>query len=133
MASPNVARLLETYDAFVHGRLDKIPVLFDPDGFYSSSGMFVGIDEVYRGHQRIAEMWYASTEAWETLNIEAGRIEERGDCVVAEAHFSGIGAESGLEVDFTMAHLVRYRDGLIVEFAGFPGLDEALAALEASG
>ncbi len=132
MASPNVTRLLETYEAFVHGRLELIPEIFDPDGFYSSSGVFVGMDDEYRGHQRIAELWYASTEAWETLTAEAGRIEEHGDCVVAEALFKGMGAESGLEVSFAAGHLVRFRDGKIVEFSAFPSFEEALEAFEAA-
>ena len=126
MPSRNVARLHETYHAFVHGQLDRIPEFFAPDGFYRASGVFVGMDEVYRGHARIEQFWYASTEAWEWLTIEAGRTAEYGDYVVAEAHFKGVGAESGLEVAFDAGHLVHFRDGLIVEFLAFPTWQDAV-------
>ncbi len=88
------------------------------------------MDDEYRGHARIEELWHASTEAWETLQIEPWRTAEFGDCVVAEAHMEGIGAESGLEVKFEAGHLVRFRDGLIVEFLAFPTFEEALEAAE---
>ena len=90
------------------------------------------MDDEYRGHERIAELWYASTEAWETLVIEAGRMADHGNCVVAEALMEGVGAESGLEVTFAAGHLVRFRDGLIVEFSAFASWEQALEAFEAA-
>lgn len=38
MPIDNRARLLETYQAFVEGQLDRIPEFFDPDGVYRTSG-----------------------------------------------------------------------------------------------
>jgi ketosteroid isomerase-like protein len=128
MESRYVIRLRETYDAFEHGQLERIPEFFAPEGYYRTSGVFVGMDDVYKGHARIEELWHASTEAWETLSIEAWRIASHGDCVVAEAHMEGIGAESGLEVSFEAGHLVRFRDGMIVEFLAFPTFEQALEA-----
>jgi ketosteroid isomerase-like protein len=130
MPSRNITRLRETYHAFDHGQLERIPEFFAPDGFYRSSGVFVGMDAEYRGHDRIEELWHASTEAWETLAIEMWRTAEYGDWVVAEAHMEGIGAESGLEVAFEAGHLVRFGDGLILEFLAFPDFEQALEAAE---
>jgi ketosteroid isomerase-like protein len=130
MPSRNVNRLREVYHAFQHGQLERIPEFFAPEGYYRASGVFVGMDAEYRGHARIEELWHASTEAWETLTIEAWRTAEYGDCVVAEAHMEGIGAESGLEVSFEAGHLVRFSDGLIAEFQAFPSWEQALEAAE---
>jgi ketosteroid isomerase-like protein len=130
MPSGNVIRVRETYHAYEHGQLERIPELFAPEGFYRTSGVFVGLADEYRGHARIEEFWHASTEAWERLTIEVGRTAEYGDCVVAEAVFEGIGAESGLEVKFAAGHLVRFRHGLIVEFLAFATWEQALEAAQ---
>ena len=114
MPSGNVTRVRETYHAYEHGQLERIPELFAPEGFYRTSGVFVGMADEYRGHAR----------------IEVGRTAEYGDCVVAEAIFEGIGAESGLEVKFAAGHLIRFRDGLIVEFLGFASWEQALEAAQ---
>ena len=128
MPSSNLDRLRETYHAFEHGQLERIPELFAPDGFYRTSGVFVGMDDEYRGHARIEEFWHASTEAWERLAVEMRRSAEYGDRVAAEVHMEGIGVESGLEFRFEAGHLVRFRDGLIVEFLAFPTWEQALEA-----
>jgi ketosteroid isomerase-like protein len=130
MPSGNVTRVRETYHAFERGQLERIPELFAPEGFYRTSGVFVGMADEYRGHARIEEFWHASTEAWERLTVEVGRITEYGDCVVAEALFEGIGVESGLQVKFAAGHLVRFRDGLIVEFLAFATWEQALEAAQ---
>ena len=40
------------------------------------------------------------------------------------------GGESGLAVSFEVGHLIRFGDGLIIEFIGFPTWEEAVAAAE---
>lgn len=130
MSTENVARLLETYDAFVEGELERIPEFFDPDGFYRTSGVFPGMQERYVGHDGISEFWHAANEPWESFEIEPLRTAAQGDCVAAEVQFRGRGAGSGVEVTIEAGHLVRYRDGLIVEFAAFASWEQALAAFD---
>ena len=132
MSNENVARLLETYDAFVEGQLERIPEFFDPDGFYRTSGVFPGMQEMYRGHDGIEALWHASNEPWESFEIEALRTATDGDCVAAQVQFKGRGAGSGVEVTQQAGHLVRFRDGLIVEFAAFASWEHALAAFDCS-
>jgi ketosteroid isomerase-like protein len=130
MAEENIARLLETYDAFVEGQLERIPEFFDPDGFYRTSGVFPGMQERYVGHDGIAEFWHAANEPWEWFEIEPLRTAAEGDCVAAEVQFRGRGAGSGVEVTIEAGHLVRFRDGSIIEFAAFASWEQALAAFE---
>jgi ketosteroid isomerase-like protein len=127
--SDNVTRLLDTYDAFVAGQLERIPEFFDPDGFYRTSGVFPGMQERYVGHDGIAAFWHAANEPWEWFEIEPLQTRAESDCVVAEVQFRGRGAGSGVEVSIAAGHLVRFRDGLIVEFAAFESWHAALAAL----
>lgn len=128
MSAENVARLLETYDAFVEGELERIPEFFDPAGFYRTSGVFPGMQERYLGHEGIEALWHAANEPWEHLEIETLRTAADGDCVVAEVRFRGRGAGSGVEVTLEAGHLVRFRDRLIIEFSAYASWEQALAA-----
>ncbi len=130
MSSDNATRLLETYDAFVAGELERIPEFFDPDGFYRTSGVFPGMQERYVGHDGIAEFWHAANEPWAWFEIEPLRTIVHGDCVAAEVQFRGRGAGSGVEVTIAAGHLVRFRDEMIVEFAAFASWEQALAEFD---
>ena len=129
-SSPELARLLEVYDAFVEGRLECIPEYFAPDGSYRPSGVFPGMRDRYEGHDGIADLWHASTEPWESLQIEIGLTLVRDTDVVSQIWLSGRGRESQVEVRGVEAgHLVRFRDGKIVEFLAFPSWELALSEL----
>jgi ketosteroid isomerase-like protein len=129
-SSPELARLLEVYDAFVEGRLECIPEYFAPDGSYRPSGVFPGMRDRYDGHDGIADLWHASTEPWEWLQIDIGRTLVRDTDVVSQIWLSGRGRESQVEVRGVEAgHLVRFRDGKIVEFLAFPSWELALSEL----
>ena len=130
--SPELARLLDVYDAFVEGRLECIPEYFDPQGSYRPSGVFPGMRDRYVGHEEIVDFWHASTEPWETLRLDIGRTMVRGQDVVTQIWLSGRGRESGVEVEGVEAgHLVRFRELKIVEFLAFPTWDLAVEHLEA--
>jgi hypothetical protein len=132
--SAEEARLLEVYDAFVEGRLERIPEYFDPSGSYRPSGVFPGMRDRYVGHEEIVEFWHAATEAWEWLRIDTGRMLARGEAVVSQVWLSGRGRESRIEVRGVEAgHLVRFRRLRIVEFLAFPTWDLALGELERAG
>jgi ketosteroid isomerase-like protein len=129
-SSPELARLLEVYDAFVDGRLGCIPEYFAPEASYRPSGVFPGLRDRYEGHDGIADLWHVSTEPWEWLQIDVGRTLVRGTDVVAQIWLSGRGRESQVEVRGVEAgHLVRFRDVKIVEFLAFPSWELALTEL----
>ncbi len=128
--SPELTRLFDIYDAFVHGRLECIPEYFDPQGFYKTSGVFPGMLDRYVGHEEIAEFWHAATEPWGSLEIEIGQTMARGDVVVAQIWLNGRGRESGVEVKGVEAgHVVRFRELKIIEFRAFATWDLALEQL----
>ena len=131
--SPELARLIEIYDAFVEGRLECIPKYFHEHGCYRPSGVFPGMLDRYVGHKEIAEFWHAATEPWEWLQIETGRTMARGEDVVAQIWLTGRGRQSRVEVKGVEAgHLVRFRKLKIVEFLAFPTWDLAVEHLEGS-
>ena len=85
------------------------------------------MQDSYVGHEEIEMFWYSATEAWEWFEVEPKRTAAHGDCVVAEVELRGSGAGSGVEVTIAAGHLVRFRDGLIVEFSAYGTWEEALA------
>jgi hypothetical protein len=126
--SPELTRLLEVYEAFVEGRLECIPEYFAPDGSYRPSGVFPGMRDRYEGHDGIADLWHASTEPWEWLQIDIGQTRVRDADVVAQIWLSGRGRESQVEVRGVEAgHLVRFRELKIVEFLAFPSWELAVS------
>jgi ketosteroid isomerase-like protein len=129
-SSPELERLLEVYDAFCAGSLERISEFFAPDASYRPSGVFPGMRDRYVGHEGVADLWHASTEPWEWIRIETGQTLASGTDVVAQIWLHGRGRESQVEVHGVEAgHLVRFRDLKIVEFLAFPTYEEALAEL----
>jgi ketosteroid isomerase-like protein len=129
--SPELARLLDIYEAFVEGRLQCIPEYFHAGGCYRPSGVFPGMLDRYVGHEEIAAFWHAATEPWESLRIEVGRTLVSGDDVVTQIWLTGRGRQSGIDVKGVEAgHLVRFRELKIAEFLAFPTWDLAVKHLE---
>ena len=120
-----LTRLLEAYEAFASGHLERIPELFDPTGFYRTSGKFPGMRDRYVGHDEIATFWHAATEAWERLEIETGQTIVGDNCVAAQVWLDGRGLGSGIDVRFEAGHVVRFRGLKIVEFLAFPDWNAA--------
>jgi hypothetical protein len=68
-----------------------------------------GLDEVYFGPEGWAEFWKDWRDAWETVTIEADRVEAIGEkSVRARITFDGVGKGSGVEVNLVAIHLVVF-------------------------
>ena len=130
MATDNVARLLETYEAFVAGELERIPEFFDPEGFYRTSGVFPGMKERYVGHAEI-ESSGTPPRALGVLRDRAPANGRRRRLRRSRGPLYRRGLGSGVEVTIDAGHLVRFRDGLICEFSAYASWEEALAAADA--
>ena len=127
---PTNAELLRAgYDAWDRGDLDAWLALLDPDVVIRTSGVFPDLAPEYHGHERAAKFWRQLREPWETFRIDAERIEEQGDRVMAEIRFRGKGADSGVEVDMRFGMAIRLRDGLAIELVNRRSVDEAGQAL----
>ena len=73
-AIDNRTRLLETYQAFVEGQLDRIPEFFAPDGVYRNERDVPGnAGDLARGTTEIEAFWHAANEPWESFEIEPRR------------------------------------------------------------
>ena len=100
----------------------------DPDFEFRPSGVYPGIDEIYRGRQEMYRFWREFREPWETMLIHIGEVREVGELVVSLCTFEGH-ARDGLVVEREVAWVWRFRDGLFVRVDSYASHAEALAAV----
>ena len=89
-----------------------------PSGFANAS-TYHGRD----GFRRMMDEWL---DPWSSFEAKPLDYVEEEDAVVVTVHQRGTGRESGIEVDMTLAYLIRARDGLMVGWRLCAGADEAL-------
>ena len=91
-----------------------------PTGFANAS--------TYRGRDAFRRMLDQWLDPWSAFQAEPLDYVEVGpESVVVNVHQRGTGRESGIEVDMTLAYLMRVRDGLLVGWRLCADADEALA------
>ena len=86
----------------------------------------------YRGHDGVLRYFHSFQEIVEDLRFDAEKIVEVGeDAVVALAHITGRGRESGIPIEMRVPMVMRLRDGKLVKMTGYREWDDAVAAAEA--
>jgi ketosteroid isomerase-like protein len=131
MARANTDVIRGVYDAWIRrgpGAFDaldpEIEVHPDPEAFW------VGVDQVYRGHEGLREYLRAVNEAFEDYRPEVEDFLEVGDKVVTLAIEHGRGRDSGAEVrSERTAHVWTMREGTAVRLDLYIDRDRALEAL----
>ncbi len=89
--------------------------------------------DAYRGRDEFRRMLEQWLEPWSEFRAEPLEFLEEGDAVIVSVHQYGTGRESGIEVDMTLAYLMRVRDGLLTGWRLCADTDEALALARAPG
>jgi len=128
-----VAKPLEKLEALYEewGRGDySRSDIFDPEMVMDTFGMAEPMHaDSYDEFVELMRDWLG---AWgRPLTIEAERLIESGDRVLALVRWKGRGKGSGVEMEAPGAHLWTFREGLVVRYEVYRDRDEARAALEA--
>ncbi len=127
--SDNVRLIRESYAAWDRGDLDWILEHAEPDVEFHSSGLFLDNPDVYRGRDGIETLFREFFTGWAELHMDIERVVDlRDDRVLGLVTFRGVGKESGLPVEFELAHLVQLRDGRFLRTDAFPSWEEGLRA-----
>jgi uncharacterized protein len=87
----------------------------------------------HRGREAVRGFLTAWIESWEESTIEARRLVDAGDCVVAVVRLRSRGRGSGVQVDVENGHLWKIRDGKVVYARIYADPAEALAAVRGRG
>ena len=115
-------------DAWSQGDLEGSMKELAPEIEVVTSGVYPGLEPVYRGYAGYTRFWHDFREAWEAMRIDIERIVEGEPsryAVVATFHATGrdgIPAERPVGMVFTMA------DGRTTRLQNFGSGEEALAA-----
>ena len=118
------------YAAWGQDDWDEFSAVLHTEIEWHSSGAFPGFEPVYHGHEGVLRWWHDFKDPFETASIELESLTEHGDAVLTTVRLGGVGKGSGVPVDVPFFNTFRFRDGLLVRFASFASLEEALADVE---
>jgi ketosteroid isomerase-like protein len=128
MSSENVALVRSGYEAFNRDGWEAIVEFLTPDVVWDEAGLFPDRDS-FHGHDGIRELARQNEELWEGLRVEVDDVIPVGeDKVVVLLRTIARGQGSGVEVDFTFAHLWTIRDGKGCRVEPFSDREAALRA-----
>jgi ketosteroid isomerase-like protein len=122
-----------TPEAWKRGEVIEMS-FFDPEVVYEDTVLPDHVGEAYRGHdgvERAAKRW---VEPQEWLLVELERIIEVGDHLVSVHRLRSKARHSGIEFDTRdagfspLAYLWTFRDGKVIHFKSFLGVEPALEA-----
>ena len=115
------------YAAWSGDDWDEFSTVLHQNIEWYSSGAFPGFEPVYRGLEGVRRWWSDFKEPFETVSIHLEDLTEHGEAVLTRVQLAGVGKGSGVPVDLPFYNTFRFEDGLVVRFASFASLDEALA------
>ena len=128
MSQENVRLVRNAYDAWNEGDVDGQLATLHPESEWVTSGVFPGLDPVYRGHDGYRKFWDDFRGTFESLHIEVEDLRDCGERVVALLTFDARGRD-GLQVRRQAANVFSFRDGLLVRVEGYGDWAEALEAV----
>ena len=116
------------YGAWNDDDLEAMLALTHPEGEFTPSGVFPGLESSYRGHEAIRRWWDAFHEPWRVIKVIPERIVERPNGMDVLVRFDGIGRD-GIETTMKFINKVEVRDGLLYRLVGQPATDDAVREL----
>jgi ketosteroid isomerase-like protein len=133
MSQENVELHRRAGVAYNTGDLEAFIAYLDPGvEFHSAFAALRG--GVYRGHDGVREYFRDLEDAWgDEIRGEVEAFFDLGEQTLAFYVLYGRGRRSGAEVAMPLAHVIRWRDGLVVYFKVYAHREEALSDLRLSG
>src|ERR1700730_6414388 len=127
MSRKNLELARASTDAWNRGDVDAVLALCHPDFEYHTSGDFLGLDPVYRGHDGFRKFERDFRGAWESLSVVVEELHDHGDQVAVLGTFEAR-ARDGMTVRRRIANVTTYRDGLAVRTDAYADWEHALDA-----
>jgi ketosteroid isomerase-like protein len=116
------------FDAWSRGDLEALLTTLDEDVEFWTSGVFPGLEPVYRGHDGMRKFWDDFRSPWQSLRIMMDDIRERGDRIVALYRFEAVGRD-GLTLQREGANVITLRDGIAIRIDAHASWKTALDAV----
>lgn len=129
MSRENMKVIRKAYAAWTEGDLDTWLLTCDPDIELLTSGSFLDLAPVYRGHRGLREFWAAMREPWEWFHLDVKRVVEGEDCAALVVAFRARGRDSGAITELEQGQAMRIRDGRTVMVSMHTSFEHALEAV----
>lgn len=104
MSEDDVEKVRRAYEAWNRDDVEAALALLHVE--WRTSGVFPGLEPVYRGHDGVREFWRALKEPWEYFLIHLERVVPEADAVVALLEFEAVGKESGAKVALSYVNVL---------------------------
>ena len=129
MSEENVEMIRQGYAAFARGDVAFILGLMDDAVDWTPAiAPLLGVGPVH-GKQALEHFLTVDiAEGFVDFNAAPVSVEDCGDAVLVQVHYSGAGKSSGAPVDLEAFGLFKFRDGKVVEFRDYETKAEALEA-----
>jgi uncharacterized protein len=127
MAQDDVDRLRAGYEAFNSGDWAQFLETLHPD-FVISDRDELPDPQTHVGREGAKDAMVRASEGFDGYRIEPEEYIDLGDTIVVVATQRGRGEASGAEVEGTIVHLWRVRDGLATSMRAFSSREQALEA-----
>jgi ketosteroid isomerase-like protein len=135
MSQEMLATLRRGYEAFSRGDRSAVMELAreigTPDVEWGATGVFPGVEGMYRGPEAIQKWMDVIRSAWEKFEVSIDEVlYDEDNVIVVTELLRGRGRESGVEVEMRVFAAYWFEQGRIRKRAAFT---ERKAALEAAG
>jgi len=132
VSEQNIERLRGFTRAYNARDVEAFISYCDPNVELHSAFAAVG-GAVYHGHGEVRRFFQDMEEAWgKEIRSEPEAYFDLGDHTLGFAVLRGSGRQSGSEVAMPIAHVARWRDGLIVYTKSYGRREDALSDLGVS-
>ena len=134
MSQENVEVLRSGYErmneAYKTGEfLPLIEEAFDPDFVLVTAGIAMPERGEWRGHEGWLRFITAQMEAFSEMWLRPEEFIEVGEQIVVPVRFGGRARQTGIEVEFSAAHVWALRDGKAVRMEARPDKEDAARTL----
>ena len=130
MSQENVERMKLFYERLNEGGIAAVLALFDPNVEW-----WTRADNpetaVVKGHNGVSGLWAEITDVLEELRVEPTEIIDAGEYVVVSLH--QVARTRGMRIEQREVHVIRLRDGSVIEIREYHEKDEALKAIGLGG
>jgi ketosteroid isomerase-like protein len=131
MSERNIELLRRGIEAYNARDIDAFIAYADPSIEFHAA--FAAVGGVYHGHDGVREFFRDIEDAWGDENsLEPEAYFDLGDDTLAFYRLHARGRYSGAEIATPIAHVYRWREGLIVNFKSYLHRGDALSELGVS-
>jgi uncharacterized protein len=124
--SGNVGIARHAYDVLNRGEIDAALEHFAPEIVWHTYLVPGPGGGVYRGLEEVRQLWQDVRNVFVEFQNQPERFFDTAEGLVVFVRFIGRGRTSGADVEASLAHVFKMRDGLVTEVRTYDDREQAL-------